>query len=117
MKYFIFFLKFILLVSVLYIIIGLIFINLTGINGVNKTVGYGWDLYNHIIPISIIYVATYLSLYILKTNLNLIFSIFTIVLLILFYKINRFSFTLFSISILLFLSNCMYSIYLKFKKE
>ena len=90
--------------------------NVTGITGINKTVGWAWDITSYIIPLSIIYFSTYLTLYLLKIKPNLFISILSIVLLIVCFKFFNLIFILFIISILLFLSNCMYSIYFKFKK-
>ena len=116
MKYFIFFIKFVFIILISIFIIGTIFINVTGITGINKTVGWAWDITSYIIPLSIIYFSTYLTLYFLKVKTNLIFSILSIVLLIVCFKFYNLIFVLFISSILLFLSNCIYSIYLKFKK-
>lgn len=91
--------------------------NVPGIIGINKTVGWAWDLTNYIFPLTIIYFSTYLTLYLLKVKTNLIISILSIVLLIFCFKFYNLIDILFIISILLFLSNCMYSIYLKFKKK
>ncbi|KGD69152.1 hypothetical protein B0A61_14575 [Flavobacterium aquatile LMG 4008 = ATCC 11947] len=91
--------------------------NVTGITGINKTVGWAWDITSYIIPLSIIYFSTYLTLYLLKIKTNLIFSILSIVLLLICFKFYSLIFILFISSILLFLSNCIYSIYLKFKKK
>ena len=104
----------ILLISIL--IIGTIVINVTGVTGINKTVGWAWDLRGFIIPLSVIYVSTYLTLYILKIKTNSVFSILSVGLLLVCYKINSLVFILFLTSLLIFLSNCMYSIYLKYKK-
>jgi hypothetical protein len=88
----------------------------TGISGINKTVGWAWDITKYIIPLSITYFSTYLTLYLLKIKPNLIISILSIVLLVVCFKFYNLIFILFISSILLFLSNCIYSIYLKFKK-
>ncbi len=90
--------------------------NATGIIGINKTVGWAWDLSGFIIPLLIIQISTYLTLYFLKVKTNLIFSILSIVFLVVCFKMNSFFLISFLSSILLFLSNCIYSIYLKFKK-
>jgi len=116
MKYFIFFIKLVLILLISIFVIGTIFINVTGITGINKTVGWGWDITSYIIPLSIIYFSTYLTLYLLKIKPNLIFSILSIALLVGCFKFYNLIFVLFLTSILLFLSNCIYSIYLKFKK-
>ena len=90
--------------------------SVTGITGINKTVGWAWDITKYIIPLTIIYCSTYLTLYLLKIKPNLIISILSIVLLVVCFKFYNLIFELFISSILLFLSNCIYSIYLKFKK-
>jgi hypothetical protein len=95
---------------------GAIIFNIDENIGINKTVGWAWDLTSFIIPLSIIYCSTYLTLYLLKIKPNLIISILSIVLLVVCFKFYNLIFLLFISSILLFLSNCMYSIYLKFKK-
>jgi len=59
---------FILLFSIF--LIGIILLNIKGEFGINKTVGWAWDLKAFIIPISIIYTSTYLTLYILKIKTN-----------------------------------------------
>ncbi|GGC90377.1 hypothetical protein GCM10011508_17020 [Flavobacterium lutivivi] len=88
--------------------------------GINKTVGWAWDLTSFIIPLFVIYISTYLTLYFLKVKMNLIFSILSILfLLITFYlaSSNTNLFVTFTSSLLLFVTNCIYSIYLKFKKS
>ena len=116
MKYFIFFIKFVFILLVSIFIIGIIVLNINKNIGINKTVGWAWDLTGFIIPLLIIQVSTYLTLFLLKTKTNLIFSILSIALLIICFKFYNLIFILFIISLLLFLSNCLYSIYLKFKK-
>ena len=117
MKYFIFFLKFVFVLLVSIFIIGIVVLNINENIGFNKTVGWAWDLTSFIIPLTIIYFSTYLTLYLLKIKPNLIFSILSIALLVVCFKFNNLIFILFISSILLFLSNCIYSIYLKFKKK
>jgi hypothetical protein len=104
---------FILLISIF--IIGTIVLNVNENIGFNKTVGWAWDLTNFIFPLLIIYVSTYLALYILKVKTNLFFTTISIVLLLLCYKVESLIFILLIASLLLFLSNCIYSVYLKFK--
>lgn len=89
----------------------------TGITGINKTVGWAWDITSFIIPLTLIYLSTYLTLYLLKVKTNLILSILSIVLLIFCFKFYNLIFIFFISSILMFLSNCMFSIYLKFKRN
>lgn len=118
MKYFIFFIKFVFILLISIFIIGTIAINATGVTGINKTVGWAWDLTSFIFPLSIIYVSTYLTLYLMKIKSNLIFSILSIVLLLisLFFLNNSLFIILFIFSFLIFFSNCIYSVYLKFKE-
>lgn len=116
MKYFLFFIKFSLILLITIFIIGIVVLNINKNIGINKTVGWAWDLKGFIIPLLVIYFSTYLTFYFLKIKTNLILSILSIVLLISCFKFYNLIFIFFISSILLFLSNCIYSIYLKFKK-
>lgn len=115
MKYFIFLLKFVLLFLVVFIVIGTILFQFIEF-GVNKTVGWAWDISSYVIPLFIIYTSTYLVLLFLKVKTNLIVSILSILCLLACLALNDPLFIImFLISILLFLSNCFYSVILKLK--
>ena len=115
MKYVAFFIKFIFFLLISYFVIGTIIINITGQTGINKTVGWAWDLTSFIIPLSIIYFSTYIVLFILKIKPNLLFSILSILLLLFSVLFQNYITVFFLISFLIFLSNVIFSIYLKFK--
>ena len=115
MKYFIFLVKFVLLLLVTFFVIGTIVFQFKEF-GINKTVGWAWDISSYIIPLSIIYISTYLALYFLKVKTNLVVSIVSILSLLVCVILNDSLFIIvFLISILLFLSNCIYAVILKFK--
>jgi len=84
--------------------------------GINKTVGWAWDLTSFIIPLSIIYFSIYSTLLILKIKTNMLFSIISILLLLFSVLFQNYIIVFFFISFLIFLSNVIFSIYLKFKK-
>ena len=115
MKYLIFLLKFVLLFLVVFIVIGTILSQFIEF-GVNKTVGWAWDISSYVIPLFIMYASTYLVLLFLKVKTNLIVSILSILSLLACLALNDPLFiSMFLISILLFLSNCFYSVILKLK--
>ena len=120
MKYLVFFVKFIVISFVLFYILKLIEINfLMGKEGFNKTVGWAFDLKDFIIPFLLFYISSYLALIILKAKLNLYLTIGNLVLIFcskFFISQNMLFIILFLSSFLMFLSNVIYSIYLKFKK-
>jgi len=115
MKYLVFFIKFIFFLLISYFVIGTIIINITGQTGINKTVGWAWDLTSLIIPLSIIYFSTYSTLFILKIKTNMLFSILSILLLLFSVLFQNYIIVFFLISFLIFLSNVIFSIYLKLK--
>lgn len=116
MKCFNFLVKFVLLILITIFVIGTIVFNFKEF-GVNKTVGWAWDFSSFIIPLFIIYLSTYLTFYILKVKTNLIFSTISVFSLLACLILNDLLYIiLFSISILFFVSNCIYSVYLKFNK-
>lgn len=117
MKYLAFFIKFIFLLLISYFVIGTIIINITGETGINKTVGWAWDLTSFIIPFSLIYFSIYSALFLMKIKTNLLFSILSILLLLFSVLFQNYITVFFLISFLIFLSNCIYSIYLKFKSQ
>lgn len=115
MKYFIFLVKFVLLFLITFFVIGTIVFNIKEF-GVTKTVGWAWDISSYVIPLFIIYTSIYLVLLFLKVKTNLIVSISSILSLLVCLVLNDpFFIIVFLSSILLFLSNCIYSIILKFK--
>lgn len=120
MKYFIFLLKFTVILIVAFYIAMFIDSKTFGEFGINKTVGWAWDLISLIFALFYIYIATYITLFLLKVKTNLIFSILSIILLVLtlFFTLsnNSMFFITFTTSILFFISNFIYSMYLKFKK-
>ncbi|OXA76280.1 hypothetical protein B0A58_07735 [Flavobacterium branchiophilum NBRC 15030 = ATCC 35035] len=116
MKYLAFFIKFIFLFLISYFVIGTIIINITGETGINKTVGWAWDLTSFIIPLSLIYFSTYSALFLMKIKTNMLFSILSILLLLFSVLFKNYITVFFLISFLIFLSNVIFSIYLKFKK-
>lgn len=119
MKYLAFFIKFIVVTFVIFYILKLIEINFfMGKEGFNKTVGWAFDLTDFIIPFLLFYISSYLALIVLKAKVNLYLSIGSLVLIIctkFFILQNMLFIILFLSSFLLFLSNVIYSIYLKFK--
>ncbi len=124
MKYFIFFLKFIVILIVTFYTTIFICSKTFGEFGINKTVGWAWDITSLIFPsfyIFIIYISTYITLFLLKVKTNMIFSTLSFLLLgislFLILSNNSLFFVTFITSLLLFLSNVIYSIYLKFKSE
>ena len=117
MKYVAFFIKFIFFLLISYFVIGTIIINITGQTGINKTVGWAWDLTSFIIPLSIIYFSTYSTLFILKIKTNMLFSILSILLLLFSVLFQNYITVFFLISFLIFLSNVIFSIYLKLKSH
>ncbi|PDS21926.1 hypothetical protein B0A77_14745 [Flavobacterium branchiophilum] len=116
MKYLAFFIKFIFLFLISYFVIGTIIINITGETGINKTVGWAWDLTSFIIPLSLIYFSTYSALVLMKIKTNMLSSILSILLLLFSVLFKNYITVFFLISFLIFLSNVIFSIYLKFKK-
>ncbi len=120
MKYLVFFIKFIVISFVLFYILKLIEINFfIGKEGFNKTVGWAFDLTDFIIPFLLFYISSYIALIVLKTKVNLYLSIGSLALIIctkFFIFQNMLFIILFLSSFLMFLSNVIYSIYLKFKK-
>jgi hypothetical protein len=119
MKYLAFFIKFIVITFVIFYILKLIEINFfMGKEGFNKTVGWAFDLTDFIIPFLLFYISSYLALIVLKAKVNLYLSIGSLVLIIctkFFIFQNMLFIILFLSSFLLFLSNVIYSICLKFK--
>ena len=116
MKYLVFFIKFISLLLISIFIIAFILLNIRGELGFNKTVGWAWDLTSFIIPLSIIYFSAYSTLFILKIKTYMLFSILSILLLLFSVFFQKYIVFFFLVSILIFSSNVIYSIYLKFKK-
>jgi len=119
MKYLTFFLK---LVCCFFIILFVIFAVLSKFHefGFNKTVGWAWDLTQFIFPLLTIYFSVYLTFYVMKVKQNIIFLAVSIILILLslVFVNNTLFFALFFLtSILLFITNCIYSIYLKFKSN
>ena len=115
MKYLVFFIKFISFLLISIFIIAFIILNIRGELGFNKTVGWAWELTSFIIPLSIIYFLTYMVLFILKIKTNMLFSISSILLLLFSVFFQNYITIFFLVSFLLFLSNVIFSIYLKFK--
>ena len=119
MKYLAFFIKFIVITFVIFYILKLIEINFfMGKEGFNKTVGWAFDITDFIIPFLFLYISSYLALIVLKAKINLYLTIGSLVLIIcskFFILQNILFIILFLSSFLMFLSNCIYSIYLKFK--
>ena len=119
MKYLVFLLKFLVISIVLFYILKLIEINFfMGKEGFNKTVGWAFDLTDFIITFLLFYISTYLTLIFLKAKGNLYLTIGSLALIIcskFFIFQNMLFIILFLSSFLIFLSNVIYSIYLKFK--
>ena len=119
MKYLVFLLKFLVISIVLFYILKLIEINFfMGKEGFNKTVGWAFDLTEFIIPFLFFYISSYLTLIVLKAKGNLYLTIGSLALIIcskFFIFQNMLFIILFLSSFLIFLSNVIYSIYLKFK--
>ena len=119
MKYLVFLLKFLVISILLFYILKLIEINFfMGKEGFNKTVGWAFDLTEFIIPFLLFYISSYLTLIVLKAKRNLYLTIGSLALIIcskFFIFQNMLLIILFLSSFLIFLSNVIYSIYLKFK--
>jgi energy-coupling factor transporter transmembrane protein EcfT len=85
---------------------------------INKTVGWAFDLSTLIIPVLIVFIVFYSAFYFMKIKTNNLFSIISIALillsLMLFKNGSNFVIT-FILSILVFISNSVYSVYLKIK--
>lgn len=89
--------------------------------GVNKTVGWAWDFTNIIFlakPLLTVYLLTYFLLFAFKVKQQLALSLLSIILLLIIFTFpsDIFAILAFLSSIILFLVNCIYSIYHKFKK-
>ncbi len=111
MRYFIFLIKFTLGIFFSFFLIYPLCLNLFRAIGVNKTVEWSWDLSGFLLPLLLVYIAIYLTLFLLKVNLNRKLTISSLqLLLICFFTVNITS-TVFIISLLSI--NIIYSIYLK----
>lgn len=89
--------------------------------GVNKTVGWAWDFTNFLFlatPLLIVYLLTYLLFFVFKVKQQTILSLLSVILILINFSFtnNIFALVAFLSSIFLFLVNCIYSIYHKFKK-
>lgn len=119
MKYLTFLIKFIVLLTVAYCTIIFICSKTFGGFGINKTVGWAWDITSFVLPLFLIYISTYITLFLLKVKTNMVFSVLSIIFLTLTLLFtlsnNSLFFVSFITSLLLFLSNCIYSIYFKVK--
>lgn len=120
MKYFKFLTKFTIILIIIYYSVALIASKLFGIHGFNKTVGWAWDILGTIPVIFLIYIIFYLTLFALKIKTYLTFTVASF--LTLFFCLLLFNgneilmLILFAFSILLFVSNILYSIYLKLRQ-
>ena len=121
MKYLVFLIKFFAITVVVFYLILIIEVNIfEQYTGVNKTVGWAFNLSDFLKPLSFLFVSSYLVLLILKVKINVFLTIGSLALLIcskFFIFQNMLFVFLFLSSIFIFLSNIIYSIYLKFKNN
>ena len=121
MKYLVFLIKFFAITVVVFYLILIIEVNIfEQYTGVNKTVGWAFNLSDFLKPLSFLFVSSYLVLLILKVKINVFLTIGSLALLIcskFFIFQNMLFAVLFLSSILIFLSHIIYSVYLKFKND
>lgn len=121
MKYLVFLIKFLAITVVVFYLILFIELNIfEQYTGVNKTVGLAFNLSDFLKPLLFLFVSSYVALLILKVKINAYLTIGSLTLLIcskFFIFQNMLFVVLFLSSILIFLSNVILSIYLKFKND
>jgi hypothetical protein len=121
MKYLVFLIKFFVITVVVFYLILFIEINIfEQYSGVNKTVGWAFNLSDFLKPLLFLFVSSYVALLILKVKINVYLTIGSLALLIcskFFIFQNMLFAVLFLSSILIFLSHIIYSVYLKFKND
>lgn len=123
MKYFIFFLKFIVILIVTFYTTIFICSKTFGEFGINKTVGWAWDITKFIyffdLFLFLTYTLIYSILFLLKVRTNTVFTVlsFVFIILVTVFKESAMISVFYMTSLLIFLSNVIYSIYLKFKSE
>ncbi|RBA27770.1 hypothetical protein DPN68_10585 [Flavobacterium tibetense] len=121
MKYLVFLIKFFAITVVVFYLILIIEVNIfEQYTGVNKTVGWAFNLSDFLKPLLFLFVSSYVALLILKMKINVYLTIGSLGLLIcskFFIFQNMLFVVLFLSSILIYLSNVILSIYLKFKND
>jgi hypothetical protein len=121
MKYLVFLIKFFAIIVVVFYLILFIELNIfEQYTGVNKTVGWAFNLSDFLKPLLFLFVSSYVALLILKMKINVYLTIGSLGLLIcskFFIFQNMLFVVLFLSSILIYLSNVILSIYLKFKND
>ena len=88
--------------------------------GTNKTVGWAWDLSSFILPLTLVFMSLYITTFIFKIKTNAYLTVLSVVLLLTcyFFLNNQLVFiALFTLSILLFVANIIYSLISKVKKS
>lgn len=88
--------------------------------GVNKTVGWAWDLNNYRVPLALIFISVYTTIFILRIKTNSYFTVISVLLLLACYLFinNVLVFTgLFVVNILMLLTNILYSLWLKARES
>jgi len=119
MKYLVFLIKLLAITVVVFYLILFIELNIfEQYTGVNKTVGWAFNLSDFLKPLLFLFVSSYVALLILKVKMNIYLTIGSLALVICskFFTFQNMLFViLFLSSILIFLSNVIYSVYLKFK--
>lgn len=121
MKYLVFLIKFFAIIVVVFYLILFIELNIfEQYTGVNKTVGWAFNLSDFLKPLLFLFVSSYVALLILKVKINVYLTIGSLALLIcskFFIYQNMLFIILCLISILIFLPNVILSIYLKFRND
>jgi hypothetical protein len=121
MKYLVFLIKFFAIIVVVFYLILFIELNIfEQYTGVNKTVGWAFNLSDFLKPLLFLFVSSYVALLILKVKINVYLTIGSLALLIcskFFIYQNMLFIILCLSSILIFLPNVILSIYLKFRND